>query len=273
VRGRKLSELRTLLKAECGIAMTSANYADDVALNLMLSSRQHAMSLDFDWPFLEQSWELAVAPGGRYMALPTQTAPINGVSVNAVVNIERPLIVDVLYNNQWLPVEYGIGTDEYNTADPDHGWNVPMDPIRKWRMASNVGEASLTPSMIEVWPQPASGQTLRFSGWRQVYELFPPSAASAYLANSANYAGSLNARDALDAAVADLDDLLLVHTCAAEKLMKLDQKNAQLQMQLARSRLMSLKSTSPASEDAIVFGRSQPTREQKRLMPMILVHG
>lgn len=256
-----------MLKAECGIAQSSTNVAEDVALNLMLASRQEMLAMKFDWPFLEQRWEAAVAASAQFVAEPTTTVAVNGVTETASINWDRPVCVATRYTNQWFPVDYGIGNDEYD-AVPD-----PCDPVRRWRHAANVNEPGGVASMIEVWPTPLTATTLRFNGRRKLYDLFPPSAATAYLSNTAAYSGDLNARTYLDALTADLDDLLLIHTCAAERLAKLDQHNAQVQAGLARERWLVLTATSASNEDPIIYGSSHLDRPQKRLVPMTIIHG
>lgn len=274
-RGATLGSIRQRLMVEIGASLASSNIQDYIALNLVLSSRQFMFAMEFDWPFLEQRWDLPLSAGQRFYPLPTQTTPVNGVSETANVNFDRDVDVAVLYNQLYQPVLYGIGTDEYNVVNPEIGIGSPMDPVQKWRMASNVDEQMEGDNVIEVWPPPATNYPVRFTGKRQVYELFPASAVQPYLANTANYLGSgQNAQTYCDAQTADLDDLLLIHTVAAEKLAKLNQQNAQIQAGLAARRLQILRATSPSRSDfPIIFGKNKTDQKPYRQVPMVVVHG
>lgn len=270
-RGQTLGAIRASLKQELGIAPQSSNPAADAQLNLQLRNRQLMFAMEFDWPFLEARWDLNMVPAQNYYTLPTVMT--NGET--AAVNFDRDVTVAARYNLIYLPVGYGIGIEEYNIINPETGWGSPSDPVMKWRMSTNVDEEGEPQSQIEVWPPPASAYPIRFTGRRQIYELFPPTAVGDWIANTANYNESgQNARDYLDAQKADLDDLLLIHSVAAENLTKAKQASASVQANLAANRLRLLKATSPSDESPIIFGqaRRSDNREPRRV-PLVTIHG
>lgn len=222
-RGVALSTLRQALKGELGDAQET-NTAIDAEYNLALARKQSDFANFYDWPFLEDEWDLACASGNRYLSIPTQ----NVRALTVAINFERPVKVERLFNSYWGPVDHGIGAAEYNVFGSIE--TTQQDPIRKWKMESNTGDATLA-DQIEIWPIPVSSQTLRFTGQRVVRVL------------------------AIDADKADLDDLLLVYSVAADYLALRQQGNAPLVLRKAQERLVKLRAGYPVNTINVVFGK------------------
>lgn len=240
-RGTTLANIRTMLKAEIGYD-AGANAIRDQELNVLLSNKQKWLATEYDWPFLEQRYDMQV--NGRTVDLPVT----NNLGIPVPLNFDRPVKVEVFFNDKWQDVEYGIGSEEFNYMDSDHHPGEPLDPIQKWRFNENVSVNNAAASTIEVWPIPATPQTLRMTGQR-----VPAPLES-------------------DTDPADFDDMLLVMFVAGERLMRLRQADAQEKLKLAADRLQRLRSVYPSRYNVVVLGKpAQTTREMRRVVPMIIV--
>ena len=248
-RGTALSTLLTMLKAELGYSLDASATGKDTALKQMLSNKEQWLSTELDWPFLEHRWDLACGVGSRYLNLPTTEASPGDEGATVAINFEREVRVEVFYNNKYWPLDYGIGSTEYNIFNSDLSGQV-MDPIQKWRFATDTSEVA-NANQIEIWPTPVTAQTVRFTGQRVI--------------------GAL----AADADKADLDDTLIVLFTAAEMLANLDQNNAQLVMARAQERLKKVIGNYPARTRRIIIGggAEKMTRKHVRTVPLVAVHG
>ena len=212
-RGTPLATLRQMLKAEVG-DFTGANTARDQEYNQLLNNMQIRLATENSWSFLNgKEWLVDVAPGQRFVSLPTLTAGTPSREFVAI-DFDRNVLVEVYYNQIYQRVDHGIGSDEYNTLDPLRG--ETSDPIQRWQIRSNTTELD-KPNQFEVWPVPVTQQQIKFTGSRVVLPL-------------------LGDNDS-----ADLDDLLLVLFVASEKLSRSKQQDANLKMQAATRRLTFLR--------------------------------
>jgi hypothetical protein len=159
-RGTALSTLVTMLKAEIG-DYSGTNTARDNALMQLLSNMQTQLALEYKWSFLIRRWDVQVPGGTQYVTFPT--VDIDGES--STMNLDELKTVQVYWNTIYQEMEYGIGADQYNAMNPTLG--NQSDPIQRWRERSNVDE-SVDSSQFEVWPLPASTQTVRFEGEREL---------------------------------------------------------------------------------------------------------
>lgn len=230
-RGIALSTLRQALKSELGDAQET-NATLDAEYNLALARKQSDFANFYDWPFLEDNWNLACVQGDRYLSIPTTN--VRGIVVG--INFERPVKVESLFNSYWGLVEYGIGADQYNVFAGVE--TTQQDPIQRWKMETNTGDATLA-DQIEIWPLPVSAQTLRFTGQRQLRAL------------------------AVDADKADLDDLLIVYSVAADYLLLRQQQNAPAIRSKAQERLIKLRAGYPVDRTPIIFGRRLLIRQEQ----------
>ena len=221
-RGQTLTTLLALLKAELREAQET-NTSLDAEFAYALSNRQKSFAIDYNWPFLERDWDLSCGVASRYLDIPSTDTR----SATATINFERPVMVMRKWGSFYEPITYGIGPEEYNLHE---GTSELQDPIQRWRFSTNVNEAA-NPSEIEIWPSPATAQTLRFTGQRQLLAL------------------------AVAADTADLDDLLLVYHVAADYLAQREQTNAPLAVKKAQERLMKLRAGYPVIDQPMVIGR------------------
>jgi hypothetical protein len=221
-RGTALSTLVTMLKAEIG-DYSGTNTARDNALMQLLSNMQTQLALEYKWSFLIRRWDVQVPGGTQYVTFPT--VDIDGES--STMNLDELKTVQVYWNTIYQEMEYGIGADQYNAMNPTLG--NQSDPIQRWRERSNVDE-SVDSSQFEVWPLPASTQTVRFEGERELKVL------------------------AVSTDVADLDDLLIVLAVAANQLARTKQADAQLMATRFNRRLKQLGQRSRTDTRTRVLG-------------------
>lgn len=227
--------MRTLLKAEIKEAQET-NTALDLELGYALANSQEKLCAAYDWTFLEDRWDKTVT--GRYTALPTQ----NIRSINSTINFNRPVIVECKYSNLWNPLEYGIGSEQYNYLDSDNG--VTQNPARNWQMESNTGDAS-NADEFEIWPIPATSQTIRFTGQRA-----PRTLSS-------------------DSDKCDLDHLLIVYAAAMEILTMRENPMAPLAVKKYNDHFITIRGTQPTKNcPPPVFGKSRslPDRRNVKLI-------
>lgn len=186
-RGTTLLVLRTMLKGEIGHNLQSGvATAQDAELNQILSDIQQWLWNKHLWYFLYTHEDIAAAISTRYYTNPS------------TVSLDKPTQVESKWGNIWYPVDYGIHGEQYIQSDPDR--SQVLDPIRRWQVYSST--------QIEVWPVPATAQTLRFWGTR--------------ILTGFKTAGAFD-----DTKTADLDDLLIVYYAAAEKLKRMKQADWQ----------------------------------------------
>ena len=235
--GSALSVVRTLLKAELGVTGT----ADDTLLNQAIVNKQFWFCSKWDWSELDDRWDVNVGGGSQYNAFPT--ADIQGQT--ATMRLDRPLDVEVLWNTVYLPLEYGITTDDYNIFNP--AYNQYQDPIQKWY---RVGTDK---TKFEVWPVPVSAQTVRFTGQRTPIAFSNPPA---------------------DADKVDLDDLMLALFVAADWLKAKGKPGWDLKAGAARDLFLELRANDPTSKQSFTIGRDTEGTEKRRIVPLkvITVH-
>lgn len=123
MRGTNLQTLRSELKAEIGQSQTQGTF-NDATLNVLLSNRQRWLASEYDWPFLEQRYDVTIpAPRSRYLTFP-------------LVNTDRPFKGEVFWNNAYQPTEYGVDSIEYNYLNSDQ--NQTQDPVQRFRFADQI---------------------------------------------------------------------------------------------------------------------------------------
>jgi len=202
------------------------NTALDGSFNSILVSVQDNLCAQFDWPFMKDRWEVTIAAGTRYKAIPTS----NVRAIASTINFERPVQVYRFWQNKYLPIGYGIDIDNYN--DQNSALSESQDPIQRWESDTNTGDTS-NPDEFEVWPIPATDQVLRFEGQR-----VPRTFTS-------------------DSDKSELDSLLLALFAAAEVLQMRDQKLADAKQIQANRKLVACRAGIPSDKTPIILGRRQ----------------
>ena len=234
-----------MLLSEIGDAQTP-NLTRITELNGLISNKQKWLASEYDFPFLEHFFDMTVAGGQQYVDFPASLADNQGEV--AELNFERPVSASVFWNQVYDDMYYGIGQDEYNWMNAQLGQYT--DPVQRWRFRTNVDDDP-NPNQFEVWPVPVTPQTVRFTAQRLVRPLTG------------------------DEDKADLDDMLLVYFVAGDVLTRAKQADAGFKLQLAKQRLERLRQVYPNRErDVILGGGKKNWREQRRVVPMIVVaHG
>jgi hypothetical protein len=218
-RGVTLAKARDLMKVECGEAIAT-NTAVDNELYAQMEAMQELLAGEYDWPFMQTMWDATYVAASRYIDAPTQD--VDGT--DCTPNYERPLLVEAFYNDRWHQLDYGIGACQYNMHNVDE---VVGGAILRWQLRG---------TRIEVWPISSDAQTIRFTGER----------------------GLLTLRDESDefdvTKVLDLDHLMLVYFCAAERLARLEQMDAAAKLQKARQRLLTIRGQYPTYSGKLTIG-------------------
>ena len=241
-RGTTLANLRALLKSELGDTQETNDFVD-AEYNRLLATEQKNYANMFDWPFLQHRWDISCVAGTRFVALPTSDI----LSLTVSPNFERPVLAERYFNTKYWKLDYGITSVQYNWRNSDLA--EALDPIQRWMLVGNVNETSPYTNKIEVWPIPVTAQTVRLTGQRDLKALLS------------------------DSDTADLDDLLLVYTVAANRLLLRGQSNAQMKLAQAERHLAKLRAGYPTSEEPIVLGRrSSYERDLRRITPLVVVH-
>lgn len=120
--GTNQAQLLLMLKDELGLRHDTTG--SDTELGGLLSNRQRWLADEYDWPFLKTHFDLSPPVGTRYLSVPN-------------LNYQRPLVeVARKWDTTWEPLDYGIGTQEYNYLDSDVG--LGQDPIQRWDVAAQI---------------------------------------------------------------------------------------------------------------------------------------
>ena len=157
-RNTPLAIVRSYVKAESFQNLDASSTADDQRLNQLILNVQSQLSGSFDWSFLKKRWTFGISAGARFISFPS----VDDSGVPGTPNFDRPETLQIKYASIWQPIVYGISEDpEFNYLDSDE--NQVLDPIQRWQFYDE--------NQIEVWPLPASSQTLRYVGQRQLTSL------------------------------------------------------------------------------------------------------
>ncbi len=239
-RGTLLRSAVQMLKAEIGDYAGPSLIRDD-QLRQLLATKQRMLATEYDWPFLERFWDKPIPAGERFVTFPDTDTNGNPNDIN----LEKGIRANVLWNDRYMPLEYGIGPYEYNLFNPDV--DEQSDPIQRWRIASNSTEET-NPNQFEVWPVPVSDQVVRFTAQRSLEVL-------------------LTDDDKLD-----LDDILCVYFVAGELLQRSKQTDAAAKMSLAQRHLQWLRQSYPTRQEIRTLGRQNDDRDRKRLKGIVIIH-
>jgi len=152
-RGTQFSVLRQRLRAELRRATSVAVGVDDVdSLNVTLNHTYSTLYFQNDWPHLRKVFSLPLVAGERYYDVPT------GLEAE---RIER---VAVDWSGIPTDMEHGIAFEQMAEFDSDA--DERSDPALRWDIR---WEDSAT--QIEVWPIPATAQTVRIQGIQSISRL------------------------------------------------------------------------------------------------------
>lgn len=243
-----LAFVRGMVKAEAAKNLDSTSNAQDNEMNQIIYDVQEWLASDYPWPHLRRRWDVAVGAGARYVTFPT----VDHLGETTSIDVGRlgDIKVFVKWNAVWIPVIYGIDEiEEFNYLDSDA--NAVLDPVQRWFLGGNG-------TTFEIWPKPASAQTLRFAGQRVMTALY----------------SSLSPLTWNDAATLDLDGQMVAYFVIAEYLAREKKPNAQYFLGLATSRMNQIRRTYPRVEKPVVIGGADRfDRRALKAVPLVLVGG
>lgn len=236
--GSTLALVRAKLKAEIDASM-SVGTAMDQNLNQLIETKLITLCAQYDWKCLADEWRTTVVANSEYTAFPTADVNANQFTIN----FDRPLQVYVQYTSYWQPILFGIGPAEYNLV---YGANR-LQPVLKWDYKQ--GDRST----MRTWPLGTPDQPIMIRGQRNPVTL------------RTSLGGPFS-----DAALVELDDLLIVYTIAAEQCAIKNSPVASAKAQLATMRFNSLRSDEPTRDDGPVrFGKNYDV--QRKLQPIKVI--
>lgn len=187
------------------------------SLNQLIRRKVETYYWDYDWPHLRIKPFKALSAGQRYYDVPTTFGTLN---------LDRIKAVYVWWNERPLEIERGITPADFALYDSNDDERV--DPTQKWDVFY-TGSAT----QIEVWPLPASNSMqLQFDGFRALNELTD------------------------DNDICDLDDRLIVLSCAAEWLADQKGNRSKILFAEAQKHFATLKGRSQGGSREIIYGGS-----------------
>ncbi len=218
--GTQLQQLVSDLRAEAGQSQKVSVGTDaEDRLKRILRRTQETLYDDYDWPHLTIFASKPLVAGQRYYDMPTTMPFMNVIDVAVIDGTGQP-----------IPVTRGIGFEEYAAYDSDN--DQRSNPVQAW----DLRRTGVSATQIEVWPIPASAQTLWFKGLRTL---------PALTSNT-------------DTCV--VDDVLIVLFAAAELLARSDSKDAELKLKLAQTRYTRLKGKTQGASSIVALGQGSQSR-------------
>lgn len=230
-RGTQLLKLVEMLREEVNRATSVAVGNDDLSgLQNKLRRTQEVLYDEYDWPFLRQVFPAKqLNAGQRYYDFPVGLNP-DRIDDNDAA--DGPGVV-VWYSNLPMPIQRGIGFNEYAIYNSDNG--VRQEPALAWDVRWTG-----TSEQIEIWPLPVTQTaTLQFKGVRQLRPLIK------------------------DSDVCDLDDQLIVLFAAAELLGRQQSASAGDVAQLAKARLARVKGRAKSGSQTYRMGMSENRQDNR----------
>lgn len=195
-------------------ASTSVGTATEDAFKEQLRLAQEVYYDRFDWPHLSLYDDFATVAGTQYYTVPAE------------INRDRIIDIAAWWGGNPLPLERGIGLEDYASHDSfnDERSDPPLKFDFRWRPGA-PGETKL-----ELWPIPAVDD-IRV----RLYGLRPLAALSD------------------DADLADLDDQLLARHVAADYLRIQGSGNAEAMAQSAEARYRALIANSQTQTEPVTL--------------------
>jgi hypothetical protein len=256
-RGTQLSIALTMLKNKIKANVYAGVAAsNDYSYCIDIYRKQQWLATQYDWPFLEERWDIQLVPYPQSPANPTNFQPwryynfptLDEDNNIVAINFERPSNAYVWWSDSWLDVDVGIGIEEFNFRNsdgtPPNSGAPPdqLDPVQRWQWNDQA--------QFEVWPIPASNQVFRIVGQRVCQPLIDFPNATPLMANTL-----------------DLDDELVTLYVAAEILADMGKGNARVMATDAANRMSYIRASYPRRTKACGFGKNVG-KELQRLIPV-----
>jgi hypothetical protein len=214
VRRRQFSQLIQDLRAELSQSIEPAvGVANLPTLKRVLTRNYETLYDDYDWPHLTKVFDrITLNVGERYYDFPDDC------------DYDKLHKIVVWWNGQPVPIERGIGFEEYATYDSEN--DDRSDPVCRWDV-----RATDTVEQMEVWPVPAStGQAIQMVGKLKFEQL-------------------VNDED-----ICRIDDHLVVLASAIELLPEKSRSALQAKLAAAQQRAHKTKSRSKAESGSVRLG-------------------
>lgn len=213
MRRKQFIQLVYDLRAELSRAVDpAAGVADLPSLKQTISRNYETIYDDYDWPHLSIfSSRAAINAGQRYYDFP---ANMSYDTIDEAV---------VWWSGQPVPLERGIGFDNYADSDPEA--DDRRDPATHWDVRFTG-----TREQIELWPLPASAGQMQFKGKKKFVPLID------------------------DNDICLLDDHLVVLTSAVELLPRQKSGDAQIKLAALRGRYDRVKGRSKGAGKSYRIG-------------------
>lgn len=226
-RGTQLQAILGMVRAEAGQSPSVAVGVDNrPALIQKIQRTQELYHTDYDWPFLREDFPITLATNQRFYDLPHNTLTDASISY---LDMERIEEVAINYSGRPSGIDRGIGFQEYAQYNSEASSPDIASPARRW----DIKRTSAGSEQIEVWPIPADNtQILTFRGIRRLRTFVA------------------------DSDVADLDDLLIALTVAAEVLARAGAKDAGKVEAAAAARYKQLKDRAKGASRMITMSGS-----------------
>jgi hypothetical protein len=214
MRRKQFAQLVSDLRAELERSTDPAvGVADLPTLKQVIARNYEAAYQNYDWPHLRTIFDkIPLSAGQRFYDFP------EGCDYDDVEEIV------VWWNALPVPIERGIGFDDYATYDSEDG--ATSDPVLKWDV-----RATDTHEQMEVWPVPASNQqSIQIRGQRK-------------------FAPLVNDDD-----LCRIDDLIVVLASAVELVPAKARTAAQAKLAAAQARLARVKARSKTASPSVRMG-------------------
>lgn len=220
MRRKQFGQLVTALRAELSRSTDPAvGVADLPTLKQVLSRNYEAAYQSYDWPHLNKIFDkIPLNAGQRFYDFPEDCD---------YDDLKR---IVVWWNAQPVPIERGIGFEEYTTYDSAAG--ATSDPVLKWDVRFTD-----THEQMEVWPVPASSQqSIQIEGQARFVPLVD------------------------DADLCRIDDQIVVLASAVELVPTKERQSAQAKLAAAQQRIGRIKGRSKANSGTIRMGLGSSNR-------------
>jgi hypothetical protein len=232
-RGTTLVKLLDMLRLEIKASVNPAHNAQvrDMQVNA-LQQAQKDLWEDFAWPHLRVERTIKLLTGKRFYDLASGTP--------SDLPIDRIEDVFVKWNEEWCPLENGIGATQYAHYDSQQGEQTW--PVERWRIYED--------EQIEVWPMPDQDGT--------------ESTQEGYL----KFIGIRNLRPLVDDDDrCDLDDRLIIMRAAISHFLTGERLN--LTTSAYQQRLLNLRGAMTISKPFRLYGSQAPDTRQLRGPPRV----
>ena len=228
-----LASVLRLVKAKLRISLaTNVGTADDLSLYTLIDLKQRELAGEHEFPFMKLTASVAITAGTRYFTLPT------------TIDMLHQVKAEVIWNGQYFPLAFGIGSEEYNTfSSGDASTADQTAPITRWDFHGST--------QFEVWPISSEATSILFTGQK-----IPTAFTTDYAAPSTDKV--------------DLDDMLVAYFVAGERAAKDGSADATVILSEAVARLNSLKGKARKRDTSYRIGEGGQNPPRVKPIPVVV---